>query len=68
MGADFSITDYLKTAVMRPLEERVAKLGVCPRCHKKTLRLYYTGADLDWFQCDQCLHVYMLPEQPKLIG
>lgn len=52
--------------VMHPLEERVVKNGVCPRCHTKTLRERVNGNGYLWKVCETCNHAYMVgePDQP----
>lgn len=59
--------DWLKFATMNPLQARCTELGVCPKCHTKTLVSKYIGGELEFFQCSTCLVVYTLPER-KLTG
>lgn len=40
---------------MSPLEERVTALGVCSKCHEKTLRPIVNGNGYRWQQCSKCL-------------
>ena len=48
---------------MHALEQHVVSLGVCPKCHRKTLREAFSDKHFGrWMQCDvPCLHVYVLP-------
>lgn len=59
--------EWLKTAVMNPLQQQLAEKGRCPGC-KGVLLYMHTGAGIDFHQCGRCNHVYALPEVPKLIG
>jgi hypothetical protein len=55
-----SLSDWLKTAIMHPLQERVVGLGVCPKCHTKTLEPKHEGAGMQFNQCGRCLTVYVV--------
>lgn len=55
---------FLRTALMTQLQERVASLGVCPRCHSKTLRASHQTLEIDFEQCEKCLTVYVLSVRP----
>lgn len=57
---DWNITELLKTAVMHPLQERVVGLGVCPKCHTKTLEPKHEAEGMQFNQCHQCLTVYVV--------
>lgn len=46
---------------MHGLETRVAELGVCTKCHKKTLREKHADEWMRWSQCETCLTIYVLP-------
>jgi ribosomal protein L37AE/L43A len=54
------IFDFIKFAIMKPLQQQVVERGVCPKCHKKTLRHVHTCEHFSSWQCTKCLHVYML--------
>lgn len=58
--SDWKISDLIKTAIMNVLEERVAELGVCPSCHKKTLGFVHEAEGMRFYQCAGCLKVYVL--------
>jgi ssDNA-binding Zn-finger/Zn-ribbon topoisomerase 1 len=60
MFSERKISDWLKTAVMHPLQERVVGLGVCPKCHTKTLRPKYEAEGMQFNQCDRCFTVYVV--------
>lgn len=55
------LSDLIKTALMHQLQERVAGLGICPRCHSKTLWTAHEALDMSFEQCEKCLTVYVLP-------
>lgn len=65
---DSPLMGCLNSSVMSPLQEQAAKLGICGKCHAKSLELRYIGGGFDWHQCRKCQHIFMLDEQPKLIG
>jgi hypothetical protein len=54
----------LKTAVMSPLEERVANLDVCTHCHTKTLVQKHECDAGRFAQCSTCLRVFVLNHLP----
>ena len=54
-------SDFIKLALMNELQQRVAGIGVCPRCHTKTLRLRHETLGMEFEQCESCLTVYVLP-------
>lgn len=54
----------LRFAVLTPLQDRVANLGVCPKCHAKTLELKHVGGGCDWHQCRKCITVFALESKP----
>lgn len=54
------IGEWLKTAVMHPLQERVIGLGLCPKCHTKTLRQGLEAEGVQFCQCERCLIVYVI--------
>ncbi len=54
-----SFVDFIKPAIMSNLQERVVGLGVCPRCHAKTLDVTYEAPDMRFNQCTRCLNVYV---------
>lgn len=58
-GKDWKISDLLKTAVMHPLQERVVGLGLCPKCHTKTLAAKYAAEEMQFNQCSRCGTVYV---------
>lgn len=49
----------LKTAIMTPLQERVVGLGVCSKCHTKTLQERLSNELGDWMQCTKCFTVFL---------
>lgn len=51
----------VKLATMTPLQQTVAELDCCPKCHAKTLAEKHEGAGMRFLQCAKCLHVYVLP-------
>lgn len=54
--------------VMTPLQSQVAELGVCPKCHSKTLvEKHNDGEFIKWDQCSMCLNVYAAPPR-RLVG
>lgn len=57
--ADVRLSEWLKVAIMHPLQERVVGLGVCPKCHKKNLRPAYEAEGMQFNQCGNCLNVYV---------
>lgn len=52
-------TDILKLAIMSSLQERVVGLGVCPRCHSKSLRVTHEAEEMRFNQCRRCLTVWV---------
>ena len=54
-------SDRFKLALMTQLQQRVAEMGVCPKCHAKTLRLRHETLGMEFEQCDKCLTVFVLP-------
>jgi len=47
-------------AVGTDLQFQVVRLGICPKCHEKTLdRVPVPGERMDWHQCRQCFSVYV---------
>jgi len=49
----------LKTAIMTPLQARVTSLGVCSKCHTKTLQERCHNELGVWAQCSKCLTVFV---------
>lgn len=39
---------------MTPLQEQTTRLGVCGKCHKKTLRPIVNGNGYRWQECTSC--------------
>lgn len=60
------LSEFMKTALMTHLQERVASLGVCPVCHAKTLALKNEGTGMKFHQCRQCLTVWVLDNHPHI--
>lgn len=61
-----SLSDWFK--IMTPLQAQVAELGVCPKCHTKTLvEKHNDGEHIKWDQCRACLNIYAGPPR-RLIG
>lgn len=54
----------IRLALSTPLEDQVANLGVCPKCHTKTLELKHVGGACDWHQCSKCRTVFALESKP----
>ena len=54
------LSEYIKLSLMNPLQERVASIGTCPKCHKRTLRLAHRHEDMQFWQCSGDLAVYVL--------
>jgi Zn-finger nucleic acid-binding protein len=42
------------------LEEQVVRLGVCPKCHTKTLDSVHSADQFNSYQCTTCKDVWML--------
>jgi hypothetical protein len=61
LGADSWFSDFIKTALMNELQQRVTEAGVCPSCHAKTLRVRHEALGMSFEQCERCLIVYVLP-------
>ena len=55
------LSDLLKSAIMTPLQQRVAEAGVCPKCHTKTTTLRHEAEGMSFEQCTDCLTVWVLP-------
>lgn len=55
-------SELMKAAVMTPLQQQVYEIGVCARCHTKTMCLRHLAADagLEFWQCSKCNQVAML--------
>ena len=47
--------------IFTPLEEQAVRLGVCSKCHKKTLAHRITNELGKCMQCTGCLRVFILP-------
>ena len=58
----------IKAATMTTLEQPVSELGVCPRCHHKTLSCVHSDAEMRSSQCAWCKHVWILPSNTVLSG
>ena len=58
------LSDWIKTAVMSPLQERVVGIGMCPKCHAKTLRPVHAAEGMQFDQCGRCLNVYVVEVKP----
>lgn len=52
--------DFIKPSVMTPLAQQVVELGMCSKCHKKTLRHIHSCEHFSSWQCATCKHVFML--------
>jgi ribosomal protein L37AE/L43A len=52
----------MKFATFTPLQEQVYELGVCARCHKKTMRFVHAGAGMAFWQCTGCKVVAVLED------
>lgn len=53
-------SEFLKTVVITPLQNAVASLNICPKCHKKTLESRYECEHFKALQCSICNTIYML--------
>lgn len=62
-----SIANLFTFMTITPLQEKAMLLGICPKCHKKTLKSKHMAAEIDWHQCSVCLSVFAMPER-RLIG
>lgn len=60
--------DWLKFAIMTPLQERVTGLGVCSKCHTKTLAEKCSNEAGRWLQCSKCLTVFVSPPDSGGVG
>ena len=56
--------DFIKIGLMSHLGEHVVALGVCPRCHAKTLRGVHKALDVTFEQCTKCKTIYVQSVQP----
>ncbi len=48
-----------KLNLMHCLEERVARLGVCPKCHNRMLKPIVRSGGYNFQQCSECCTVYV---------
>ena len=55
-----SLFGLIKAGLMNDLQQRVAELGVCPDGHRKTLDLRYEAEGMRFYQCRECLKIYVL--------
>lgn len=55
------LSDLIKSGLMTKLQQQVVEAGVCPKCHKRTLRLRHEAVGMEFEQCEKCLRVYVLP-------
>lgn len=62
-----SISDLIKLESITPLQEQVKDLGMCPKCHSKTLAEKFNNGEWRADQCSTCLTVYM-GQARKLTG
>jgi hypothetical protein len=60
--AERKLSDLIKTSVMHQLQERVVGLGLCPKCHTKTLRPVHEAEGMQFNQCSRCLTVYVVED------
>lgn len=49
---------------MSALQNKVAELGMCPICHKKSLVAIHTTTDWAYSQCNICGRVIVLENKP----
>ena len=61
------LSEWIEAATLRPLAERCAEIGVCHKCHTKTLVSKHIGGEIEWLQCSTCLRIVGLPER-RLVG
>lgn len=59
------LDDLFRLAAMSKLQETVVELGVCPKCHSKTLEEKHADEHFRACQCSDCLHVWMLPHNTQ---
>ena len=52
---------FIKTALMHTLQEQCVVIGVCPKCHAKTLGTVHQALDMQFDQCTKCLTVFVSP-------
>lgn len=50
----------IRFTVATPLQLQVAALGICPRCHAKTLIDKITNDLGRWLQCTHCNDIYLV--------
>lgn len=58
-------SEFIKGSTMSPLQEQVYALGVCARCHAKSLRFVHSGAGMQFWQCTICMTVAILPDNGR---
>jgi hypothetical protein len=64
---DHWFADFIKTALMNTLQEQVVCVGVCPKCHAKTLGTVHRTLGMQFDQCTRCLTVFVT-EPPSRDG
>jgi hypothetical protein len=52
-------TEMFKCSTMTGLMEQVVNIGVCTKCHSKSLRFVYACESFKSYQCAKCLRVFM---------
>ena len=52
-------SSFIKTALMTLLQEQAVCVGVCPKCHAKTLGRIHRHLDMQFDQCTKCLTVFV---------
>jgi hypothetical protein len=58
------IQDILRSVrELTPLEAQVTALGICGKCHAKTLRPILNGNGYRWQQCTKCLTCWVDDER-----
>jgi hypothetical protein len=55
--------DLFKHSTMSPLAQQVYELGVCAKCHERTLRFIHAGAGMRFFQCTACKVIAVLDDK-----
>lgn len=58
-----NLFEFVKFSTFTPLQERVYELGVCAKCHTKTMRFISAGDGMRFFQCTGCKIVAVLSDQ-----
>jgi hypothetical protein len=57
------LAELFKHATMTPLAQQVYELGICAKCHTRTMRFVHMSDGMSFRQCTRCKIIAVLEVQ-----